>query len=136
MTILYGNTLDYIGIDLNLRGLIGIFLGRQDGSQGGHGVGNFGGGLLVGLERYRFQPESFRIDVQIFVGYEEEIVFFRRSESAESRENDGLFYFQHFSEFSEEVTDDVGGDLLLDFVAACVEVYKRGVLRILLLSEI
>ena len=90
----------------------------------------------MGLQRNRLQSEAVRVDVQVFVGHEEEIVLPCGAKTSESREYYRLFLLEDLSHLLEEVLYDHHGLPELHVVALCIQFCNRSVVVILPLAEI
>ena len=120
-----------IDIDLTRSGFFRI----QDSAKRRHRRGNFRRRLLVRLQRYRLQAESFRIDIQIFVSYEKEIILPCRAKFAQSREDNRLAGLQNMTHLVEELADNARSSLDIEIIAFRVKVDEKAVVSSTLLPE-
>ena len=108
----------------------------KDGAKPGDGSGNLLRSLTMGLQGDRLETEAGGIDVKVFVGDKEKIVFTCGAKTAQPREHHGLSLLQDGLHLRKEIAQDPPGVSLVDLVGAGVEGRQQRVGIILTLTEI
>lgn len=108
----------------------------KDGTKPGDGSGNLLRSLTMGLQGDRLETKAGGIDVKVFVGDKEKIVFACGAKTAQPGEHHGLALLQDGLHLRKEIAQDPTGVSLFDLVGAGVEGRQQRVGIILTLTEI
>ena len=70
---------------------------------------------------HRLQAETFRIDIEIFIGDKKEIVFLSCTKAAQSRKNDVLLLLENFFHPCHKIRQSRQRHFLADIIYGCIQ---------------